>query len=177
MLRFRDIPQMTTANYSANVSWNGLEEKLAESWGNLEGEVVLDPEYQRGHVWTVQQKQEYIEYVLRGGISGRDIYWNCPGWMRSFKGPMELVDGKQRLNAVLDFINNEFKIFGHYYNEYTDSMDFTRANFLFHVNDLEDRAAVIQWYLDLNSGTPHTRDDIKKAKKLLHKEIYNEITR
>lgn len=168
MPRFRDIPQMSTANYSANCPWHGLAEKLGGTWGNINGEIILDPDYQRGHVWTKRQQREYLEYCLRGGISGRDIYWNCPGWMSDFRGPMELVDGKQRITAVLQFLDNKVKVFGHNYREFTDHLDFVRHQFLFHVNDLKTQAEVIQWYLDLNSGTPHTRADIRKAEELLH---------
>jgi hypothetical protein len=167
MPRFRDIPQISVANYSANTSWCGLSEKLCGMWGNINGEIIMDPDYQRGHVWTKRQQTEYIEYILRGGISGKDIYWNCPGWMSDFRGPMELVDGKQRINAVLKFQENKVKVFDHYFREFTDKLDWVRHQFLFHVNDLKNRADVIQWYLDLNSGTPHARKDILKAKILL----------
>lgn len=166
-MRFQDIPQISTANYSANIAWHGLKDKLGSMWGNIDREVILDPDYQRGHVWTKKQQIAYLEYSLRGGISGRDIYWNCPGWMGDFRGPMELVDGKQRINAVLKFMDNKIKVFSHYFLEYTDRIDFTRHQFLFHVNNIEKRADIIQWYLDLNSGTPHTRKDIRKAEELL----------
>jgi hypothetical protein len=165
---------MSTANYSANVSWCELDYKLTK-WGDIEGNINLDPDYQRGHVWTRRQQIEYLEYILRGGISGRSIFWNCPGWMKTgkggFRGPMELVDGKQRINAVLCFLANKVKVFGHFYREYTDKLDFIRCNFLFHVNDLDNRKDVIQWYLDLNSGTPHSRNDIKMAEELLQLEL------
>lgn len=168
MPRFRDIPQISTASYSANTAWSTLPEKLGKGeWGNIDGEVDLDPDYQRGHVWTKRQQSEYIEHILRGGTGGKDIYWNCPGWMGSFEGPMELVDGKQRINAVLQFLDNKVKAFGYYYREFTDGLDFVRHCFLFHVNDLKTRKEVIKWYLDLNSGTPHSRKDIRRAEQLL----------
>jgi uncharacterized protein with ParB-like and HNH nuclease domain len=172
MPRFRDIPQMSVANYSASTAWEHMDEKLEDKWGNINGEIDMNPDYQRGHVWTKRQQEEYIEHVLKGGMGGRDIYWNCPGWMDDFRGPMELVDGKQRINAVLLFLNNKIKAFGYYYKDYTDRMDMINASFIFHVNDLEDRKDVIKWYLDLNSGQPHSRKDIKKAEDLL-KELEN----
>ncbi len=167
--RFQDISQMSTANYAVNIGWNDLDKQL-KTWGNRYNEVILDPDYQRRHVWTKRQQIEYLEYILRGGISGRSIFWNCPGWMRDSRGPMELVDGKQRINAVLSFIKNKVKVFGYFRKEYTDNICFVRHNFLFHVNDLSNRKDVIQWYLDLNSGTPHSRTDIKKAEELLRME-------
>jgi hypothetical protein len=166
MPRFQDIPQMTIAYYSVNQPWRDLAERLSK-WGNINGEIDLNPDYQRGNVWTKKQKIAYIEYVLRGGISGRDIFWNCPGWMGNFRGPMELVDGKQRVTAVLEFQENKFKVFGYYFREYSDELDYVGHWFLFYVNNLENREDIIQWYLDLNSGTPHKRKDIQKAENLL----------
>lgn len=166
MPRFSDIPQISMAGYYCTYPWRDLKHVLA-NWGDINHRVVLDPDYQRGNVWTKRQKQEYVEYILRGGISGKDIYWNCPGWMSDFRGPMELVDGKQRVTTVLEFQENKFKVFGHYFKEYEDKLDLVRHTFTFHVNSIVNRADVIRWYLDLNSGTPHTRKDIKKAEDLL----------
>ena len=56
----------------------------------------FNPKFQRGYVWTLKQKQKYIEYLISGGISGREIYFNCPGFMGN-SGQMVVVDGKQRL--------------------------------------------------------------------------------
>jgi uncharacterized protein with ParB-like and HNH nuclease domain len=169
MPRFRDIPQISRANYSVHVSWRDLEESLSK-FGDINRVVDLNPDYQRGHVWTSQQQTEYIEHVLRGGSGGENIYWNCPGWMDDFRGPFELVDGKQRIWAVLLFKKDKVKAYGHYFSEYTDKLDYLRHRFEFHVNNLSNRTDVIKWYLALNSGTPHSRDDIKKAQQLL-KEI------
>jgi len=172
MPRFMDIPQMTITYYAVNQPWRDLAERF-KTWGNIDCEIDFNPEYQRGNVWTKKQKISYIEYILRGGISGKDIFWNCPGWMSDFRGPMELVDGKQRITAVLEFQENKFKVFDHYFHEYTDGLDYVRHQFLFHVNNLEKREDIVQWYLDLNSGTPHKRKDIQKAELIL-KELKGE---
>lgn len=56
-----------------------------------------------------------MEYILRGGATGKDIQTNHPNWNGSMMGgPYVLVDGKQRLNAILGFLNNEFEVFGKY---------------------------------------------------------------
>jgi hypothetical protein len=172
MPRFQDIPQFTrSGNYEVDVSWEMLENQL-KSWDNPEsGEKLdMDPDFQRGHVWTEEQQIRYIEFVLRGGYSGNVIYWNNPTWFRGFDQPTVLVDGKQRLNAVLRFLRNEIKAFGHYRKEYTDRIDIIRVRFRFVVNDLRTRKEVLQWYLDLNAGgTVHTTDELDKVRNLLKK--------
>jgi len=55
------------------------------------------PDFQRGHVWDDAKSIAYVEFCLKGGVSARTLFFNCPGWQN--KGPMQLVDGLQRLTA------------------------------------------------------------------------------
>lgn len=169
MTKFQDVPQFTrSAGHQSTQSWRYLLEKIDDWVTDLELE--LDPDFQRAHVWVEQQQIRYVEYVLRGGISGKDIYLNHPGWMGTFKGAFVLVDGKQRLNAVMRFLRNEIPAFGSVYSEYTDRLPL-HASFTFHINDLKTRAEVLQWYIDLNAGgVAHTEEEIEKVRALLTQE-------
>jgi hypothetical protein len=144
---------------------------LPDQYARYVSEYGLDvsPDFQRGHVWTNDQKQAFMEYFLRGGASGRSIYLNAPGWMLSSDiGWFVLVDGKQRLDAALGFLNNEFKVFGHYFREFEDRLRMVDANFIWYVNTLKTRQECLQWYLDLNTGgTPHTREEIDRVRSLM----------
>lgn len=174
---FKNVPQFTRgATYAVDVSWRYLESWLSEQVNDLP--LDMDPDFQRGHVWTRPQQVRYIEFILRGGSSGKDIQCNCPGWMqvRGAQGPYVLVDGKQRITAVQAFLNNEFQVFeglsyGGHYRDFADKPDMMQAKFRWHVNDLKTRAEVLQWYLDLNTGgTVHADDEITKVQALLEAE-------
>lgn len=121
--KFRDIPPFTrSGSYQVNVGWTYLEDQLAQfekGYG-----LGLDPDFQRAHVWDRQKQERYVEYILRGGISSRTIYFNCVGWMSTRKnvGPVQLVDGKQRVEAVRAFLRDEIQAFGSYYHEYEDRL-------------------------------------------------------
>jgi hypothetical protein len=177
MPKFSDIPQLGTARYTVNVGWDYLPLTLYREVHRYGLDV--NPNFQRGRVWNEAQKISYVEYVLRGGRSGRDIYLNCPGHHFGRVGPdyedgwYVLVDGKQRIDAALSFLNNEFKIFGQwYYRDYTDRLRFTVANFVWHVADFKTIEEVYQWYIDLNvGGTVHTPTDISKVKYLLDNKM------
>lgn len=166
-MKFRDIPQMTQVHYRVDVSWQYLQERLdnySKSYG-----LDLDPDFQRAHVWTESQQVAYIEFQLRGGVSGKDIYFNCPGFQRSHSrviGPMVLVDGKQRLQAVLRFLQGEITAFGHRLPEYEDKMNYL-LGFGVWVNDLESRNQVLRWYLDLNSGIAHTDEELNEVRRMI----------
>ena len=165
--KFKDIPEFTSSgNYRVNVGWNYIE-----TWLSCHESLDLDPDFQRAHVWTEDKQIAYIEFGLRGGKSGRDIYFNQKGWMGKFEGPLVLVDGKQRLEAVRRFIHNEIPAFGTFFKDFEDKFPQMRFDFVFHVNDLKTRKEVLQWYIDLNSGgVVHTTEEIEKVKLLLKEE-------
>lgn len=172
--RFRDIPQFTrSGNYRIDVQWPSIERTL-DGLGDPEaGPVDLNPDFQRGHVWTQAKQIAYVEFILRGGRSSKIIQFNAPGWNGRVKvGQMQLVDGKQRLEAVRTFMRDGFPVFGDcYWSGFTDTPRMTHVGFVFEVNDLETRAEVLQWYLDLNTGgVVHTDDEIEKVKRLLESE-------
>lgn len=171
--KFRDIPPFTkSANYHVDVSWNYLEQWLKNNSEDVA--VDLDPEFQRAHVWTEQQQIRYVEFILRGGNSSKEIYFNHPNWMGTFEGALVLVDGKQRFEAVRRFMRNEIPAFGTLFKDYTDKIPILDARFSIHVNDLATEAEVLQWYLDLNDGgVAHTSEEIDKVRAMLE-ELENE---
>jgi len=173
--RFQDVPQFTRgAVYHVDVGWDYLALHYYRYIEHYNMDV--NPKFQRGHVWTEQQKVRYIEFILQGGKTGRDIYVNCPNWNSSSDMPKwcVLVDGKQRLDAVFGFLNNEFKAFDSYFSEYTGAMRMTHIGFHWYVNDLKTIEEVYQWYIDLNTGgTVHTEEEVAKVKDMLaRKEPY-----
>jgi hypothetical protein len=170
---FEDVPRFTRhASYRIDVAWNYLEDQMAHNSEGVSGGIDLDPDFQRAHVWTESQQVRYIEFILKGGMTGRDIYWNCKNFNKGGKqGPFVLVDGKQRLTAILRFMHGEITAFGHKLSDYGDKPDYLDARVSWWINDLDTRAEVLQWYLDLNSGgTQHTSDEIAKVEALLAKE-------
>ena len=168
-MKFDDIPQMTQAQYQVNVPWDYLEEHLKRYEHSYHFD--MNPDFQRDFVWNTQQKIEYVEYILKGGISARDLFMNHPNWMSSFEGDMVIVDGKQRIQAVLDFLNDKIPAFGTLFSEFEDRLRFSGPDFVFHVNNLKTKKEVHRWYIDLNTGgTAHTNEEITKVEKLIKEE-------
>lgn len=172
-MKFSDIPKFTRqARYSVSQPWRGIDRVIQDWQGEeLGGRLNLLPDFQRGHVWNEKQQIAYVEFRLKGGLTGRDIYFNHPGWMNSFKGDFVIVDGLQRLTAALRFIRNEIPAFGYKILEFEDTLGFAEVDFIFNVNDLKTRKEVLQWYIDFNSGgVVHTEEEIEKVRKLLEIE-------
>lgn len=170
-MKWLDIPQLTrSGNWECSYDIVSFVKQI-EGWieqDNLE----LDPDFQRGHVWTEEQQIKYVEYILRGGTTGITVYLNHPGWMGSFKGGMVCVDGLQRITAIQKFVSNELKVYGHYFNEFEGNPPcLTKCSVQINVNNLKTRKEVLQWYLELNSGgTVHTKEELDKVKVLMQKE-------
>ena len=132
----------------------------------------LKPEFQRGHIWTLDQQEKYIEFILRGGKTGRDFYFNLDRKTNEYV----CVDGLQRTTAFVRFIDGEIKVFDQYFDDFcftkreTDGNPLPEFRVNVYMNYLENKREVLQWYVDMNAGgTPHTNDEIEKVKKMIQK--------
>lgn len=68
---------------------------------NIRQEVILNPEFQRNNVWKPKQQCELVESVLMGiPIPMMYLFEN------KF-GQKQVVDGKQRITALLEFLDNK----------------------------------------------------------------------
>lgn len=170
-MKFKDIPKFLTnkANYHVNVALQYFD-KTIQNYIDEQG-LILNPPFQRGHVWTEEQQKAYIVYLLRGGTSGKDLYFNCPSWHgRAITDYDDFVcvDGLQRITAIRKFIQNKLKVFGCYYNEFEDKPRDIVYRLSIHINDLQYERDVLQWYVEMNEGgTPHTQEEIDKVKKMI----------
>lgn len=182
-MKFFDIDKLTrVSNYAIDVPISYMMPTLQHYIDDMD--LDMNPDFQRGHVWTEEQQVAFVEYLLRGGMSGKDIYFNAPFWNRSVTdgkyNSFVLVDGLQRLTAALKFVNNKLRVFrdldktnhiGYLFSDFEGrpSLDFC---FKFHVNDLQTRAEVLKWYLEMNSGgTPHSQEELNRVSKLYADEL------
>lgn len=133
-------------------------------------DLQLNPEFQRGHIWTQEQQKKYIEFILRGGKTGRDFYFN----LNRKTNEHVCVDGLQRTTAFIKFLNGEIKVFDQYFNDFYFTKRETGGNPLpefrvnVYMNYLESKKEILEWYVDMNTGgTPHTNDEIERVKKMI----------
>lgn len=169
--RFDDIPKFTAdGSYQVDMDIRRIPEWIENEQKTME--LQLNPDFQRGHVWTEEQQISWLEYFLRGGKSGNVVYFNCPSWHYEVKdgdyNDYVCVDGLQRLTAIQRFIGNEIKVFGSYFKEFEDPRRANQYTLKLNVNDLKTKKEVLQWYVDMNSGgTPHTSDEIQRVKRMI----------
>lgn len=167
---FRTIPQLLTARYGSGVGstmdWSHLASWLRDHF-ILPG-IDLNPIFQRGRVWTTQQKIRYVEFRLAGGTTGGDIHFNDPSPSREKRLPLLLMDGKQRIDAALSFLDGELPVFGHVLSEYVDQPD--RLSFQLHIHRFTEVDEILQWYCDMNrGGVVHSDAEIARVQGLVGK--------
>lgn len=168
--RFRDIPQFTgSANYQVDHNFESLLRWIYDSCRYYAFE--LDPPFQRHHVWTKTQQIAWLEFHFRGGSTGNALFFNCKTWNKGAVGnaPVVLVDGKQRLQAIMKFMDNKIPIFGTYRKEFQDDLPWSHHTVRVHINNLQTDREVYQWYIDMNAGgTPHTLFEIGRVREMMN---------
>ena len=98
-------------------------------------EMILDPPYQRGLCWNIEQKKSYITNIFNEMASCNPTIIEF--YSEDYKIKVyEILDGKQRLTTLFDFINNKFPIL--------------YANQEIYFNDLIDEDKTFLLYLNVN---------------------------
>lgn len=79
-----------------------------EEWRER-GELVLAPKFQRREVWSDKARSYLIDTILRGKPIPK-LYMRQDVNPSTRRTTREIVDGQQRLNTVLSFIKDGFKV-------------------------------------------------------------------
>lgn len=172
-MRYQDIPQFTRPG-----SWEcdfSPKELLAyvDTLVARDG-LDINPDFQRGHVWNAAQRSAYVEFILRGGQTGKVVYLNWPSLVDDpppgAYNDFVLVDGKQRLEAWRRFYANEVSAFGLLARQFTGHVR-GHCGMRLNINTLRTRHEVLQWYVDFNSGgVVHSEEEIDRVRRMLAEE-------
>lgn len=153
-----------------NVGIGRIPEGLIKEYG-----LNMNPDYQRGSVWSLRQKRAYVGYILEGGET-LPLILNIPDSGAAYS---ELIDGKQRLTAICEWISGEFN--ARLYDGREVSYKILEADpvskrlmnsavMLTIGTVCLPRRKAIEYYLKLNgAGSPHTDAELQHARTLLSK--------
>lgn len=76
--------------------------------------VDFNPEYQRDLVWDMKDKELLIESIFEGRDIGKFVFCFL-GYVG--EKTYEILDGKQRLSTIIEFITDQFPYKGVYYSD------------------------------------------------------------
>lgn len=168
--------------------WDFLVEKVTgthrRSTGEMDRPFDLNPDYQRGPVWTEEQQSKFIGHVLAGGVqppiyaqryktdkhAPQKDYWNLPE---------EIIDGQQRLRAIAAFMQGQIPALVYHDAEWhaywlkdmskrenSFTVLYSRVIYI----DLS-RTDRLRFYLRLNAGgVKHTEEELDRVRALLAQE-------
>ena len=167
--------------YRVDVEFSDVEYVLDRYNKNYDGGLQMNPDFQRGHVWTEEQQIAYIENFIRGAVGelGRTITLSCSEFQKDREKHSDLigfyvVDGLQRLTAVMRFVKGEFKIF-HHIDGGVDKDFFNGSGYsirsnqglAFNVFRMQTKKEILDYYLAMNGGgTPHNKEEIDRVTKM-----------
>jgi hypothetical protein len=132
---------------------------------------VLDPPFQRGSVWSLEQKQAWIESVLMG-LSLPSLIVNRFQGHKTYGYQSIVIDGQQRLRATAEFMRSEFSVRGEFYKDqgevFRRQWELAGTSITTIICRYKTLAECAKLYLKLlSTGTAHTPAEIQKAQEFV----------
>ena len=133
--------------------------------------VDMNPDYQRDFVWTAEDKEYLIDSIFKGVDIGKFVFVVRPmeEWHKDFIS-YEILDGKQRLNALIEFYENRFPYKGVYYNELSHKDKRTFTDHTVSLAEVRDasKKEVLESFLLLNRcGHVMNKAQLEKVEEMI----------
>lgn len=129
----------------------------------------LNPEYQRDFVWKDEHKEKLIDSIFMGKDIGKLIFIRLPYESDSFD--YEILDGKQRLKTLIDFIEDKISYKGYLFSQLSQRDKSEFLNTLIAVGETDEgftEKDKIQYFLLVNdTGVPQEKEFLDKLKEKL----------
>ena len=121
------------------------------------GRLVLSPFFQRNLVWREIHKKDFIETILKGFPFPQIFIARGTIDVDSMTSTSCIVDGQQRMNSIIQFVNNELEVNGKNFSDLSVS---EREDFL------KYEVAVIDF--DLNENDPQLIDIFQRLNRTFY---------
>lgn len=165
---------------------------LKQTWSILEiyqkinkKNLILSPAYQRNAIWSVDKQTSFIESIFMDLLIPPIYVVEIPGTNMLEDSSYEVVDGKQRLTAIFNFIINGYKLKKRALEYFTDiygdkNYSEIESNFSSEIKNL--LSSVLDIYVITANSPEFTKYDIfsrlnKGSEKLRVNEIRKAIYR
>ncbi len=175
--QWSSVPQFPRAAYRVDVPWAMLPKYIAEEERNLG--LRVEPDYQRGRVWTAAQKRAWVEHCLMGGETAKEVTLVCEHFAGVPSGRYAVADGLQRLTTAIGFVQGYVRVFpddarpeGYALGDFDGKLSFIRHMLAFVTVVAPTRADELLLYLRINAGgTPHGPAELDRVRGLLRAEV------
>ncbi len=133
--------------------------------------IDFDPDYQRGYVWDQKDKQLLLDSIFKNIDIGKFVLIHLSNieWMKRMFS-YEILDGKQRLNTLIEFYENKLAYKGKYYNDLSrmDKRAFIEHQVAVAEVRETDKKTVLKYFLMLNrTGKSMDEVHLTQVEKML----------
>lgn len=139
--------------------------------------IDMSPMYQRDYVWDLNDKMDLIDSIFKNIDIGKIVLVHREFEEYANSGySYEVLDGKQRIEAITAFYENRFPYKGKYYNELSVDDQRVFKDHLLPIAIVEDadRKTLLRYFIILNkAGKSMDKEHLKKVEEMLE-EMENE---
>jgi hypothetical protein len=118
------------------------------------GRLIPDAYFQRNLVWREVHKKDFIETILQGYPFPQMFFSRGKIDIEKMTSTSCIVDGQQRTNAIIEFVDNKFAVEGRHFKDLKDA---EKSEFL------KYEIAVVE--LDLDNDSPHVLEIFKRLNR------------
>lgn len=143
--------------------------------------IDFDPDYQRGYVWTQEDKELLLDSIFKNIDIGKFalIRLSDSEWLeRDFS--YEILDGKQRLSTLIEFYENKLAYKGKYYNDlgWKDRITFKHHNVSVAEVQSKNKKTILKYFLMLNrTGKAMDKAQLDKVENMLSEIEVREVNK
>lgn len=125
----------------------------------------LVPHFQRdNNKWTEAMQVAYVENVLKGYRTDLFLYTTKADYEEWGYGKAKVLDGLQRLTAMMNFIGGKFKAFGYTFQELFEGGVISRNMSVgFRIFTFQSDIEAAIHYIQMNRNITHSAGDISRA--------------
>lgn len=180
------IPEELVKKIRSCISKSAYELKYIKNtlidWEDRYKLVELNPDFQRGHVWSEDQQTKFIESMLRNtvGESALTIHFNNPYYKghkpknTDLPKGFQCIDGLQRLTAILNYLDGKIYPFGYDVNFFNSQYEYSSSylHIYIAIYSYEKKKDLLEHYLAINNGgTVHSVEELNKIRSMIN-ELY-----
>lgn len=129
-----------------------------------DGRLIPDAYFQRNLVWRDVHKRDFIETILKGLPFPQMFFSRGKIDVESMQTTKCIVDGQQRTNAILEFVDNKFELNGRSFKAFTEQekTDFVKYEIAIVELDLENDDPLIKEVFARVNRTSNSLTTIEK---------------
>lgn len=128
----------------------------------------FEPDYQRDYVWEAEDKVALIDSIFNNVDIGKFAFIHLDDYSAKFL--YEVLDGKQRIKAILDFYENRFSYKGKFFNDLSKRDQNHFEDYPISMAEVREssKEQILKYFVKLNKhGKIMDKSQIEKVERMI----------